>query len=202
MHWALGEADMCRRANVLPWPLGSNRPEPASAPPPSAGRVAQRDRMRGSTRVFEGRDITTITSPSFHSINGNGNVPYPGVASPMGYPNISNGHSFPGYDDEHDNDEPEDEEGEGDAEDEDDQQRQEYSEGPRVRRRRLGNGTRLPSLAELDRASAAYCAAGGGGGGLIKQEEQQKQQQTSRRIKHEHDRRGSGCSGGSSRRSR
>ena len=118
----------------------------------------------------------------------------------MGFPNISNGHSFPGYDNDENDDELEDEEAECDAEDEDDQQQQQYAEGPRVRRRKLGNGTRLPSLAELDRSIAAdfAAAASSEGGGFIKQEEQQ-QQQTSRRIKHEHDRRGSGCSGGSRR---
>lgn len=199
MHWALGEAEMCRRANVLPFP--TNRPEPTCAPAPSAGRVAQRDRMRGSTRVFEGQDITTITSPGFHSVNGNGNgndqvyAPYPAVTSPMSLPSIGNGQLFPGYDNGENDDE-------SDAEN--DQQQQ--------RKRRLGNGTRLPSVAELDRTIAADLAASGEGRLVIKREEQQQQQPPpSRRIKHEHGhghgRRGSsggvsGGSGASSRRSR
>ncbi|CAD6581116.1 MAG: hypothetical protein ASARMPREDX12_000365 [Alectoria sarmentosa] len=192
MHWALGEADMCRRANALPFPIETSRPESASAPAPSAGRVAQRDRMRGSTRVFEGRDITTITSPGFHSVNANGNgqgaVPYSAIPqSPMSLPSIGNGQGFPGYDEEEDDEEAD----------------EELQEGPRVRRRRLGSGTRLPGVAELDRSIAAGFAAseggGGGGGRLIKREE------SSRRIKHEGDRRGSvgsGSASGSSRRSR
>ncbi len=205
MHWALGEAEMCRRANVLPFPMATNRPEPSSAPTPSAGRVAQRDRMRGSTRVFEGRDITTITSPGFHSVNGNGNgnngqgpVPYGGVPSPIGLPGIGNGQGFPGYDDEDEDEEDED--------DDEQQQQQQEQHGPRMRKRRLGSGTRLPGVAELDRSIAAD-AAFLEGGRLTKQEEPSrriKQEEPSRRIKHEHDRKGSGGSGGSgqSRRSR
>lgn len=205
MHWALGEADMCRRANVAPFPMSSNRPEPASAPAhapaptPSAGRVAQRDRMRGSTRVFEGRDITTITSPGFHSVNGNGtahghgHAPYHGVRFPMSPHGIGNGRGFPGYDDEDDEEEDEDDE------DEDDEQLQQVE--PRARRRRLGSGTRLPGLAELDRSLAAGQIAASEGVRLIKQEEE-----VGRRINscREHDRRGSAGSGasGRSRRSR
>ena len=189
MHWALGEADMCRRAHALPFPIATSRPEQVPTAAPSAGRVAQRDRMRGSTRVFEGRDITTITSPGFHSVNGNGNgqdhVPYGGVPAPLSLPGIGSGQGFPGYD------EAEDEEGE----DEDEEQQH---TGPRVQRRRISQGTRLPGVAELDRTIAADYAASEGGR-LVKQEE------SGRRIKHEHDRRGSsvsGGSGGSSRRSR
>ncbi|KAF6219777.1 hypothetical protein HO133_003602 [Letharia lupina] len=193
MHWALGEADMCRRAHVLPFPMATSRPEPASAPAPSAGRVAQRDRMRGSTRVFEGRDITTITSPAFHSVNGNGNAqgghgpPYAGIPSPMSLPAIGTGHGFPGYEEEEEQDD--------DDNDDDDERRQ---EGPRVRRRRLGSATRLPGVAELDRTIAADLAASSEAGRRVKLEE------PGRRVKHEHDRRGSGGSGGSgaSRRSR
>ena len=228
MHWALGEAEMCRRANVLPFPSAStNRPEAACAPAPSAGRVAQRDRMRGSTRVFEGQDITTITSPGFHSVNGNGNsncnpqsyVPYsggPGVPSPINLPSISNGQSFPGYvnaagagpnGDDDENDDNNDGEGCCDGADNEQQQRE---GGGHVRKKRLGNGTRLPGLAELDRTIAAEIAAseggrlvtvkqegggGGAGGGA------QQQQSCSRRIKHEHGRKGSVGSGVSSRRS-
>lgn len=192
MHWALGEADMCRRANVLPFPMATNRPDQAPAPAPGAGRVAQRDRMRGSTRVFEGRDISTITSPGFHSVNGNGNgqghVPYGGVPSPMSLPGIGSGQGFPGYDDEEEEDDEEER-------DEDDEQQQ---AGPRVRRRRIGDGTRLPGVAELDRSIAADYAALEGGR-LVKREE------PSRRIKLELNRRRSSVSGasvGSSRRSR
>ena len=163
--------------------------------------------MRGTTRVFEGRDISTITSSSFHSvnghtdsnINGNGNgkaqphvlAPYGGMPSPISLPSIGNGRGFPGYEDG------EEEEEDEDGEEQQQQQQQREEEGPRVRRRRLGSGTRLPGLAELDRSIAAGFAAAEGGR-LIKQEE------PCRRIKHEQDRRGSGGSGGSgaSRRSR
>ena len=105
----------------------------------------------------------------------------------MSLPSIGNGQGFPGYDEEEDDEEAD----------------EELQEGPRVRRRRLGSGTRLPGVAELDRSIAAGFAAseggGGGGGRLIKREE------SSRRIKHEGDRRGSvgsGSASGSSRRSR
>ena len=198
MHWALGEADMCRRANVLPFPMATNRPEPVPASTPSAGRVAQRDRMRGSTRVFEGRDITNITSPGFHSVNGHGDgqghVPYSGVPTPMSLPGIGNGQCFPGYDDE---EYEEDEEEEEDDEEDDDEQQQQ--EGRRVRRRRLGSGaTRLPGIAELDRTLSADKFAASEGVRMIKQEEEIGGRLSSC---HGHDRRGSAASG-ASRRSR
>lgn len=124
----------------------------------------------------------------------------------MSLPGISHGHGFPGYDEEIDEEIDEDEEEEEDLEDDDEadedqhrhrQQHQRPQEGPPVRRRRLGSGTRLPGVAELDRTIAADRAAEEGAR-LIKREE------PSRRIKLEHDRRGSGCSGasGGSRRSR
>ena len=207
MHWALGEADMCRRAHVLPFPLATNRPEPACLPTPSAGRVAQRDRMRGSTRVFEGHDITTITSPSFHSVNGNQQphlAPYP-----MSLPGIDNGQTFPGYNEgaaaDIDND-TDNEDRDGDSSKEQLQQHQQQQhEGPPVRRRRLGNsGPRLPGVAELDRSIAADFAAAAADGGrmvVVKQEDGNGIIST-RRIKLEGDRRGSTGTGISTRRSR
>ena len=268
MHWALGEADMCRRANVVPFPLSTNRGEPACAPAPSAGRVAQRDRMRGSTRVFEGHDITTITSSSssssssatsasgFNSINGHSNngtpqshVSYPvataaaTVVPPMNLPGIGNGQSFPGYDEaaspadlhHHGFDEACNSDSLHQRQQKQHHQHQQQQvklqqlqqlqlqlqqhpqhEAPPARLGRLGSGTRLPGLAELDRTIgadfAADFAAGGrmmikqeeqmGGRLVIKQEEQMLQQQQQQqhgtgpgRVKLEHERRGSSGSG-------
>ena len=106
----------------------------------------------------------------------------------MSLPGIGSGQGFPGYDDEEEEDDEEER-------DEDDEQQQ---AGPRVRRRRIGDGTRLPGVAELDRSIAADYAALEGGR-LVKREE------PSRRIKLELNRRRSSVSGasvGSSRRSR
>lgn len=132
MHWALGEAEMCRRANVLPFPVSAARADPHQ---PGAGRVAQRDRMRGNTRVFEGRDLSDIASSSFNSVDSKGHsTPQlaPPVPSSMAIPSISSGQGFPGYD--------------GGEEDDDDE---EEEKGPRARRRRIGGETRLPGLREL-----------------------------------------------------
>ena len=159
MHWAMGEHEMARRANAVPFAIAAAHAEPGEF---GGGRVAQRDRMLESTRVFEGRDLTTLSSP-FSSVNGNGITHAPATSSALAYrtpvtiPPIKSEHTYSVYDDDEEETEQEDED-----------------EGPRVRRRRVGGGggggeTRLPGVAELDGEIAAFL--GRGGEGRIKQEE-------------------------------
>ena len=151
----MGEHEMARRANAVPFAIAAAHAEPGEF---GGGRVAQRDRMLESTRVFEGRDLTTLSSP-FSSVNGNGITHAPATSSALAYstpvtiPPIKSEHSYSIYDEDDEEIEQEDED-----------------EGPRVRRRRVGAGeTRLPGVAELDGEIAAFL--GRGGEGRIKQEE-------------------------------
>ncbi|KAK3169816.1 hypothetical protein OEA41_009200 [Lepraria neglecta] len=155
MHWAMGEHEMARRANAIPFAIAAAQAEPGE---PGCGRVAQRDRMLESTRVFEGRDLTTLSSP-FHSVNGNGHSHSHGPAgpgtlayTPVTIPPIKGEQSFSAYDEE-DNEEGED----------DDEQ-----EGPRARRRRVGGETRLPGVAEMEGEIAAFTERGEGKGPAVK----------------------------------
>ena len=139
MHWSLGEQDMARRANVTPFYIHAARTDRHET---GGGRVAQRDRMLESTRVFEGRDLNTLSSP-FNGVNGNGlapqftpaGLPY-SVASPAAHVHIApikSEHDFDGCDGDGDS--------EGDEEDED---------GMQTHKRRSGTGPRLPGLAAMD----------------------------------------------------
>ena len=137
MHWALGEQDMARRANVAPFSIAAARAEPHE---PGSGRIAQRDRMLETTRVFEGRDLSTLSSP-FVSVNGNGHGPaFPPAVNPYDIDPPSHLHIAP-IKIEHDSD-PHDGEDLHDIEDDE--------EVSRARKRRSGTSTRLPGLAELD----------------------------------------------------
>ena len=105
MHWAMGEHEMARRANAIPFAIAAAQAEPGE---PGCGRVAQRDRMLESTRVFEGRDLATLSSP-FHSVNGNGHSHShdpagPGTLAytPVTIPPIKSEQSFSAYDEEDD----------------------------------------------------------------------------------------------------
>lgn len=153
MHWAMGEHEMARRANAIPFAIAAAQAEPGE---PGCGRVAQRDRMLESTRVFEGRDLTTLSSP-FHSVNGNihshshsqgptgpGTLAY----TPVTIPPIKSEQSFSAYDEEDDDE----------SEDDDEQ------EGPRARRRRIAGETRLPGVAEMEGEIAAFAERGEGQG--------------------------------------
>lgn len=154
MHWAMGEHEMARRANAVPFAIAAAHAEPGEF---GGGRVAQRDRMLESTRVFEGRDLTTLSSP-FSSVNGNGITHAPAATAALAYtpvsiPPIKSEHSFSVYD-----------------EDEEEIEHEDEDEGPRVRRRRVGGETRLPGVAELDGEIAAFLNRGGEG--RIKQEDE------------------------------
>ncbi len=142
MHWALGEQDMARRANVTAFSIAAARAEPHE---PNCGRVAQRDRMLENTRVFEGCDLSTLSSP-FAGANGNRNrhvlapastsfaVP---PAAHMQIAPIKDEQSFADYDDIKDLDDGADEES-------------------LKRRKRRSGGTRLPGFAELDGEIQAF----------------------------------------------
>ncbi len=142
MHWALGEQDMARRVNVTAFSITAARAEPHE---PGCGRVAQRDRMLENTRVFEGRDLSTLSSP-FASNNGLGNchvlapAPAPFGVPPAAHMHIApikEEHSFTGYDEAEQ------------LEDED------YDDGLQGRKRRSGE-MRLPGFAELDGEIQAF----------------------------------------------
>ena len=156
MHWAMGEHEMARRANAVPFAIAAAHAEPGEY---GGGRVAQRDRMLESTRVFEGRDLTTLTS-HMTSPNGNGNISTPATPSALTYPAVTMApiisirpikreQSFSAYEDEddYDNDdeelEPNDEA--GCAEEDENAKGEEGSDRLRVRvraRRRRGRSRR------------------------------------------------------------
>ncbi|MCJ1457797.1 hypothetical protein MMC28_008166 [Mycoblastus sanguinarius] len=152
MHWALGEHEMARRANVTPFSIAAAHAEPGE---PGGGRVAQRDRMLESTRVFEGQDLRTLNSPFNGNRSGHHPTPY-GATPSLPTPGIGSGEAFPGYDDD---------EEDVDVKDEDDEDEEEK---PKVRRRRRGGETRLPGLAELEGGISAFA----GRGRRVKGEEQ------------------------------
>ena len=139
MHWSLGEQEMARRANVTPFYIHAARTDRHDT---GSGRVAQRDRMLESTRVFEGQDLNTLSSP-FNGVNGNGlahqytpaGFPY-SVTSPAAHMHIApikNENDYDGNDDD------------GDLHSDD-----ENKDGIRTHKRRSGTGPRLPSLAAMD----------------------------------------------------
>lgn len=142
MHWALGEQDMARRANVTPFSISAARAEPHE---PGCGRVAQRDRMLESTRVFEGRDLSTLSSP-FISVNGNGSCHVLATATaPFSVPPAAHMHIAPIKDEQGFT-------GYGETEEFDDE---DDEEGLRGRKRRSGD-MRLPGFAKLDEEIQAF----------------------------------------------
>ncbi|KAL6720139.1 hypothetical protein ACLMJK_002060 [Lecanora helva] len=140
MHWQLGKDDMARRANVTPFSINiacADRPEPGS------GRVAQRDRMLESTRVFEGQDLSTLGCPfngpngnmhGHHSSHGPPGCPGYSVPPPTAYVHIP----------------PIKSEGNPPDEEEDFYDDEEEDDWMKVRKGKSGKGYRLPGLAEMD----------------------------------------------------
>lgn len=150
---------MARRANATPFAIAAAQTEPHESTN-GCGRVAQRERMLESTTVFEGRDLSTLSSP-FVSVNGHGNGngngnchvlgSTPGAAAHFGGPPpsasataahmhiapIKDELSYTGYED------PEY------AEDGDD-------EGESRRKKRRSGEMRLPGIAELDGEIQAF----------------------------------------------
>ena len=172
MHWAMGEEEMCRRAGVKPFLTTAAQDEHGGH---GAGRVAQRNRMLESTRLFEGHELSALTS-CFNS-NGSGQHPsMPNFAPSMPMPNINNGRGFPGFEEEEDEIEEEDEEEGEDGDDDDDDEvhdddaevKEEEEkedpgrERPRAKKTRRGEETRLPGLAEMGIGVPAFASRGGG----------------------------------------
>jgi hypothetical protein len=54
MHWAMGEHEMARRANAIPFAIAAAQAEPGE---PGCGRVAQRDRMLKSTFIQMSKEM-------------------------------------------------------------------------------------------------------------------------------------------------
>lgn len=153
---------MARRANVIPFSIAAARTEPHE---PGSGRIAQRDRMIESTRVFEGRDLSALTSP-FNSVNNHGNGHF-GAPAPYDGPSTTHMHLAPikceeDFDgDEHGDDESSDE-----------------KEG--TRRRVVGGEMRLPGFAELDGELQAF--AGRERSARVKEEQEQEVKEEGRRA--------------------
>ena len=147
MHWHIGEGEMARRANVTPFSITAAQNEQAAA---GGGRIAQRDRMQQSMKVFEGQNLGNLNS-SFVPVDAHyghetgfavpggaapGTLPYPGMPSPR-YVHIAplrNEPPAPEYDEGIQAD---DEGGHG-------------SGTTRVKKERKASETRLPGFAELD----------------------------------------------------
>ena len=138
MHWELGKQEMARRANVTPFSITAAQAEPHQH---GNGRVAQRDRMLESTRVFEGRDLSTL---SFQSVNGNANgnshAQYFPSSSPSYIlpPPLAAVHLAPIKCENNDDEKDVSDGNQGD------------DEGSTARKGRSGTGCKLPGLAELD----------------------------------------------------
>ena len=128
---------MARRANVTPFAISAARVESHQ---PTNGRVAQRDRMLESTRIFEGQALGTL-GPSFANANGNrhshhlvpAGLPYRICPPPNVH--IAPIKSEPNFD--------------GDGE-EGSEGENEEKEGQKTGKRLSDLGTRLPGLAQLD----------------------------------------------------
>jgi len=65
----MGEQEMACRANTVPFALTTAHTEHRES---GCGLIAQSDRMLGSTQVFEGRDLSILSSPSSPSASVNG----------------------------------------------------------------------------------------------------------------------------------
>lgn len=178
MHWSMGEHEMARRANVVPFSLSTPNTEP---PKPGSGRIAQRDRMLKSNIVFEGQDLSTLGA-GFVGVNdgfgGMGPVSSCGVLGRGGdvrIPPIKSEQHAMGNDEGCRRDHG----GEGDG------------EGGR------GRKARLPGFAELDGEVQAFA----GGRVMVKQEQVERGRRISGgsfvMANQEHGRRSSGGSYGS-----
>lgn len=144
MHWALGENDMARRASTTPFQIKATAHSGTEIGEPGSGRVAQRDRMLESTRVYEGRDLRGLGG-SFCSVNGNGSGVGGGYHGGVSIPPIKDemGSYFS----------PE-------GMEEVDEEEEEEGDGGRLRRRAGTGETRLPGFAELNGEIEAFAERG------------------------------------------
>ena len=143
MHWDMGQNEMAHRANVSPFTITAAR---ATQPEPGSGRIAQRDRMLQSTKVFEGQNLGNLNS-SFAPINSNyvqeHAVTAPGFVIPFtGMPSPAYVHIAPIKNDPA----PPSHEERGLGDDEDGN----ASRTPKVKREKGVGEMRLPGFSELD----------------------------------------------------
>lgn len=132
MHWAIGDVEMARRANVTPFVISA-----ASAGPQGEGngRIAQAARMNDSTIYFEASDVTAMECEMI------GGSDYAGPVSTFGAPicvrapssSIGSGQGFPGY--------------EGGDETSSDESKQ------RANKKARGSEITLPSISDLEGVS-------------------------------------------------
>lgn len=108
MHWLLGEREMARRANTIPFALVSG-PNSAGPQGEGNGRIAQTNRMLDSTICFEPSDIAALqaTSPPAQGSTGSTGAFRFGYDARAGLSGGSEGSDGPGYGDyDGDNDSP------------------------------------------------------------------------------------------------
>ena len=124
MHYRMGEGEMARLNNAVPFALKDSGSAAADNTSRASGRVARCDRMRESTRIFEGRDLGPLSAGEFDGAGvgaGGYEYGYDGVElPPIKLERMSS---------EDADEEDEEEEGEGQG----------------------GSGMRLPGFAELSR---------------------------------------------------
>ena len=168
MHWLLGEREMARRANTVPFAMvsGANSAGPQGE---GNGRIAQTNRMHDSTIYFEASEVAALNATHHADRDGpismfvqQGGVHMRasggGSGSPGSEEYVAEGGTI------------------GDYEDGDDGSPGEGSRVPRLRtmdefvkheeptNANEEEGWRLPGLADLDSGISAYVGQGGRGG--------------------------------------
>ena len=103
MHWLLGEREMARRANTIPFALVSG-PNSAGPQGEGNGRIAQTNRMLDSTICFEPSDIAALqaASPGGQGSTGAFRFGYDARARLSGGSDGSDGPGYGDYDGEND----------------------------------------------------------------------------------------------------
>ena len=103
MHWLLGEREMARRANTIPFALVSG-PNSAGPQGEGNGRIAQTNRMLDSTICFEPSDIAALqaTSPGAQGSTGQFRFGYDARAELSGGSDGSDGPGYGDYDEDND----------------------------------------------------------------------------------------------------
>ena len=103
MHWLLGEREMARRANTIPFALVSG-PNSAGPQGEGNGRIAQTNRMLDSTICFEPSDIAALqaTSPGGQGSTGAFRFGYDARARLSGGSDGSDGPGYGDYDGDND----------------------------------------------------------------------------------------------------
>lgn len=151
MHWIMGEKEMARRANTIPFAMVSG-PNSAGPQGEGNGRIAQANRMHESTIYFEPGDVAALQAGQIGR----------GPVSTFGHPTYARacGGSGSEYATEGAQ---QDHESEVDSPIDDTRQRVSTQEGEFVKREGKmaeEGGWRLPGLADLDNGISAFVGHG------------------------------------------